>query len=194
MQLARPPSHLSGSQSSLASETGTSSGDPQRGTPPWPHPKGPCEYPAAASNPHPLPLPLPSPSPALFLSPSVPQKWKVVREVPNPVCSLSSGQALGSRGAGPHPACSGQRRTADQPWQASLPILSDRNNGVDTLSFTECVTFHPCLRGSHITPISRESAYCAPGNPALTKPHSVPSRGPRCPWGQSLATRNLPRS
>lgn len=41
VELARPPSHLSGSQSSLASETGTSSGDPQRGTPPWPDPKGP---------------------------------------------------------------------------------------------------------------------------------------------------------
>ncbi|KAF6096753.1 rabphilin 3A like (without C2 domains) [Phyllostomus discolor] len=41
VELTRPPSHLSGSQSSLASETGTSSGDPQRGTPPWPDPKGP---------------------------------------------------------------------------------------------------------------------------------------------------------
>ncbi|XP_032313396.1 rab effector Noc2 isoform X2 [Camelus dromedarius] len=37
----RPPSHLSGSQSSLASEAGTGSADPQWGTQPWPDPKGP---------------------------------------------------------------------------------------------------------------------------------------------------------
>ncbi|ELV11134.1 Rab effector Noc2 [Tupaia chinensis] len=36
-----PPSHLSGSQSSLASETGASSADPQRGTLPRPDPQGP---------------------------------------------------------------------------------------------------------------------------------------------------------
>ncbi|XP_075417354.1 rab effector Noc2 [Tenrec ecaudatus] len=40
MGLSRPPSHLSGSQSSLASETGTGSADPQRGTSPRPDPKG----------------------------------------------------------------------------------------------------------------------------------------------------------
>ncbi|XP_036196841.1 rab effector Noc2 isoform X1 [Myotis myotis] len=40
MELTHPPSHLSGSQSSLASEAGTGSADPQRGTPPWPDPKG----------------------------------------------------------------------------------------------------------------------------------------------------------
>ncbi|XP_019505945.1 PREDICTED: rab effector Noc2 [Hipposideros armiger] len=51
MALTRPPSHLSGSQSSLASESGTGPTDPQRGTPPWPDPKGSSEYPAAASNP-----------------------------------------------------------------------------------------------------------------------------------------------
>uniref|UniRef100_A0A671EKA7 Rabphilin 3A like (without C2 domains) n=1 Tax=Rhinolophus ferrumequinum TaxID=59479 RepID=A0A671EKA7_RHIFE len=51
MALTRPPSHLSGSQSSLASEVGTGPTDPQRGTPPWPDPKGPSEYPAAASYP-----------------------------------------------------------------------------------------------------------------------------------------------
>ncbi|EFB17954.1 hypothetical protein PANDA_006489, partial [Ailuropoda melanoleuca] len=45
------PSHLSGSQSSLASETGTGSADPQLGTPPWPDPKSPGEYQAAPSNP-----------------------------------------------------------------------------------------------------------------------------------------------
>lgn len=38
---SRPPSHLSGSQSSLASEAGTGAADPQVGTPPWPDPKGP---------------------------------------------------------------------------------------------------------------------------------------------------------
>ncbi|XP_023374480.1 rab effector Noc2 isoform X1 [Otolemur garnettii] len=41
MGLTRPPSHLSGSQSSLASETGTSSTDPQGGTLPRGDPKGP---------------------------------------------------------------------------------------------------------------------------------------------------------
>uniref|UniRef100_A0A9L0JSM1 Rab effector Noc2 n=2 Tax=Equus asinus TaxID=9793 RepID=A0A9L0JSM1_EQUAS len=40
MGLSRPPSHLSGSQSSLASETGMGSADLQGGTPPWPDPKG----------------------------------------------------------------------------------------------------------------------------------------------------------
>lgn len=45
----RRPSPLSGSQSSLASETGTSSADPQ-GTSPWPDPKSPGEYQAAPSN------------------------------------------------------------------------------------------------------------------------------------------------
>ncbi|XP_054565057.1 rab effector Noc2 isoform X2 [Eptesicus fuscus] len=43
MEVTPPPSHLSGSQSSLASETGTGSADPQRGTPPWPDPKGPSK-------------------------------------------------------------------------------------------------------------------------------------------------------
>ncbi|XP_045840427.1 rab effector Noc2 isoform X5 [Meles meles] len=43
----RRPSPLSGSQSSLASETGTSSADPQ-GTPPWPDPKSPGKRPAWA--------------------------------------------------------------------------------------------------------------------------------------------------
>nr|XP_019595110.1 PREDICTED: rab effector Noc2 isoform X2 [Rhinolophus sinicus] len=43
MALTRPPSHLSGSQSSLASEIGTGPTDPQRGTPPWPDPKGPSK-------------------------------------------------------------------------------------------------------------------------------------------------------
>ncbi|XP_047615239.1 rab effector Noc2 isoform X4 [Phacochoerus africanus] len=38
---SHPPSHLSGSQSSLASEAGTGAADPQVGTPPWPDPKGP---------------------------------------------------------------------------------------------------------------------------------------------------------
>uniref|UniRef100_A0A452TYP8 Rabphilin 3A like (without C2 domains) n=1 Tax=Ursus maritimus TaxID=29073 RepID=A0A452TYP8_URSMA len=38
----RRPGHLSGSQSSLASETGTGSADPQLGTPPWPDPKSPA--------------------------------------------------------------------------------------------------------------------------------------------------------
>lgn len=64
VELAHPPSHLSGSQSSLASETGTGSADPQRGTPPCPDPKGPGEYPATSSNP-----PTTSPSSALPLSP-----------------------------------------------------------------------------------------------------------------------------
>ncbi|XP_047400576.1 rab effector Noc2 isoform X1 [Sciurus carolinensis] len=41
MGLTHPPSLLSGSQSSLASETGMGSADPQWGTPPWPEPKGP---------------------------------------------------------------------------------------------------------------------------------------------------------
>ncbi|XP_003469592.1 rab effector Noc2 isoform X1 [Cavia porcellus] len=42
MGLTHPPSHLSGSQSSLASETGAGgSADPQGGTPPQPEPKGP---------------------------------------------------------------------------------------------------------------------------------------------------------
>lgn len=45
MGLTHPPSLLSGSQSSLASETGAGSADPQSGTPPWPEPKGPGEYP-----------------------------------------------------------------------------------------------------------------------------------------------------
>uniref|UniRef100_A0A8I3NSQ8 Rabphilin 3A like (without C2 domains) n=2 Tax=Canis lupus familiaris TaxID=9615 RepID=A0A8I3NSQ8_CANLF len=40
---ARRPSHLSGSQSSLASETGMGSADPQLGTPSWPDPKGPSK-------------------------------------------------------------------------------------------------------------------------------------------------------
>ncbi|XP_045155632.1 rab effector Noc2 [Echinops telfairi] len=40
MGLPRPPSHLSGSQSSLASETGAGSADPQGGTSPQPDPKG----------------------------------------------------------------------------------------------------------------------------------------------------------
>lgn len=43
----RRPSPLSGSQSSLASETGTSSADPQ-GTSPWPDPKSPGKRPAWA--------------------------------------------------------------------------------------------------------------------------------------------------
>lgn len=65
------PSHLSGSQSSLASETGTGSADPQRGTPPWPDPKGPSEYPATSSTPDSLSLllPLPRGPPPLLLSP-----------------------------------------------------------------------------------------------------------------------------
>ncbi|XP_036264392.1 rab effector Noc2 isoform X2 [Pipistrellus kuhlii] len=46
VELTPPPSRLSGSQSSLASEPGTSSADPQRGTPPWPDPKGPSKKPA----------------------------------------------------------------------------------------------------------------------------------------------------
>nr|XP_021559697.1 rab effector Noc2 [Neomonachus schauinslandi] len=37
----RRPSHLLGSQNSLASETRTSSADPQPGTPPWQDPKSP---------------------------------------------------------------------------------------------------------------------------------------------------------
>ncbi|XP_077605837.1 rab effector Noc2 isoform X1 [Crocuta crocuta] len=41
MRPAPQSSHLSESQSSLASETGTSSADPQPGTPPWPDPKSP---------------------------------------------------------------------------------------------------------------------------------------------------------
>uniref|UniRef100_A0A8D2I412 Rabphilin 3A like (without C2 domains) n=1 Tax=Urocitellus parryii TaxID=9999 RepID=A0A8D2I412_UROPR len=41
MGLTHPPSLLSGSQSSLASETGGGSADPQGGAPPWPEPKGP---------------------------------------------------------------------------------------------------------------------------------------------------------
>ncbi|XP_036123973.1 rab effector Noc2 isoform X1 [Molossus molossus] len=49
MELARPPSHLSGSQSSLASEPGTGSADPQRGTPPCPDPKGPSKRHTRAS-------------------------------------------------------------------------------------------------------------------------------------------------
>lgn len=40
MGLTHPPSLPSGSQSSLASETGAGSADPQWGTPPWPEPKG----------------------------------------------------------------------------------------------------------------------------------------------------------
>lgn len=47
---ARRPSHLSGSQSSLASETGMGSADPQLGTPSSPDPKGPSEYQAIPSN------------------------------------------------------------------------------------------------------------------------------------------------
>ncbi|VTJ55164.1 Hypothetical predicted protein [Marmota monax] len=41
MGLTHPPSLLSGSQSSLTSETGEGSADPQGGGPPWPEPKGP---------------------------------------------------------------------------------------------------------------------------------------------------------
>lgn len=41
MGLTHPPSLLSGSQSSLTSETGEGSADPQGGAPPWPEPKGP---------------------------------------------------------------------------------------------------------------------------------------------------------
>lgn len=70
MELTHPPSHLSGSQSSLASEAGTGSADPQRGTPPWPDPKGSSEYPATSSTPHYLSLLLPLPQgPPLLLSP-----------------------------------------------------------------------------------------------------------------------------
>lgn len=76
MELTHPPSHLSGSQSSLASETGTSSAEPPRGTPPWPDPKGPSEYPATSSTPYYLSL-LSSTSPrALLLSYSVPKTGK----------------------------------------------------------------------------------------------------------------------
>lgn len=56
---ACPPSRLSGSQSSLASETGTSATDPQGGTPPRPEPRVPGEYclgsacPAASLSPPP---------------------------------------------------------------------------------------------------------------------------------------------
>ncbi|XP_014645204.1 PREDICTED: rab effector Noc2 isoform X3 [Ceratotherium simum simum] len=50
MGLTRPPSHLSGSQSSLASETGMGSADLQGGTPPWPDPKGPSNYWRMCSN------------------------------------------------------------------------------------------------------------------------------------------------
>lgn len=64
----RRPSHLSGSQSSLASETGTGSADPQLGTPPWPDPKSPGEYQAAPSNPPPPPL-LPPDGPPPSLDP-----------------------------------------------------------------------------------------------------------------------------
>jgi hypothetical protein len=59
---ARPPSHLSGSQSSLGSEAGTGATEPQGGTPAQPEPRVPGEYclgsvcPAAVSS-HP-----PSPS------------------------------------------------------------------------------------------------------------------------------------
>ncbi|XP_062071716.1 rab effector Noc2 isoform X3 [Lepus europaeus] len=44
MGLARPPSHLSGSQSSLASETGASAADPQEGTTARAAPKGAGSY------------------------------------------------------------------------------------------------------------------------------------------------------
>ncbi|XP_011358193.2 rab effector Noc2 isoform X1 [Pteropus alecto] len=49
MGLACLPHHLSGSQSSLASETGMGPTDPQRGTPPWPDPKGPSKRHTPAS-------------------------------------------------------------------------------------------------------------------------------------------------
>ncbi|KAM7068862.1 rab effector Noc2 isoform 2-T7 [Molossus nigricans] len=49
MELARPPSHPSGSRSSPASEPGTGSADPQRGAPPCPDPKGPSKRHTRAS-------------------------------------------------------------------------------------------------------------------------------------------------
>lgn len=73
----RRPSHLSGSQSSLASETGTGSADPQLGTPPWPDPKSPGEYQAAPSNPPPPPFCLPM----VLLPHSIRPNWRVLGEV-----------------------------------------------------------------------------------------------------------------
>lgn len=51
MGLACLPCHLSGSQSSLASEAGMGPTDPQKVTPTWLDPKGPTKYPAAHSKP-----------------------------------------------------------------------------------------------------------------------------------------------
>nr|XP_045014431.1 rab effector Noc2 isoform X2 [Jaculus jaculus] len=47
--LTCPPRHLSGSQSSLASETGAGAADLQTGTPPRPEPKGPGKRPTWAT-------------------------------------------------------------------------------------------------------------------------------------------------
>lgn len=65
MGFTHPPGHLSGSQSSLASEMGTGSADPQGGTLPQADPKGPGEYPAAVFSPLLPPRPRP-----LSLTPS----------------------------------------------------------------------------------------------------------------------------
>lgn len=88
MGLSCPPSHLSGSQSSLASETGMGSADLQGGTPPWPDPKGAGEYHTTPSNQLP-PLLLCSPSPTALLSHSILQNWRVVDEIFNSLCLLS---------------------------------------------------------------------------------------------------------
>uniref|UniRef100_A0A1D5QXH5 Rab effector Noc2 n=1 Tax=Macaca mulatta TaxID=9544 RepID=A0A1D5QXH5_MACMU len=65
MGFTHPLGHLSGSQSSLASEMGTGSADPQGGTLPQADPKGPGEYPAAVFSPLLPPRPRP-----LSLTPS----------------------------------------------------------------------------------------------------------------------------
>uniref|UniRef100_A0A2K5E1X3 Rabphilin 3A like (without C2 domains) n=1 Tax=Aotus nancymaae TaxID=37293 RepID=A0A2K5E1X3_AOTNA len=81
MGLAHPPGHLSGSQSSLASETGTGSADPQ-GTLPRADLKGPGEYPAAAFSPL-----LPT---GHILSHSLLPNWRVVGDMVSAPCLPST--------------------------------------------------------------------------------------------------------
>lgn len=170
MELTPPPGHLSGSQSSLASETGPGSADPQRGTPPRPDPKGPSEYPATSPTPHCLSL-LGPPSPrALLLSYSVPQNWKGGDEVFNSVRLLSSGQALREPRCQAPPCLQGTERNPKLIMVTiPLSIIRDAHHGCYILSFTKRVTFHfPISVAVAVAPIS--------GAPTMLQaPQSSPS-------------------
>lgn len=98
MRPAPPSSHLSESQSSLASETGTSSADPQPGTPPWPDPKSPGEYQAAPADPLPSAPPRPSSLPQLAYAAECYMMCVIL-------CFLSTVPGTGGTGVNPTLAC-----------------------------------------------------------------------------------------